>query len=172
LSASPETATLPPRAGGVARARSRACGRRGGSGDRARPAAREQVGFVITFDKNAIAAATDITRANPGPYTALVWWQERAQPRWPTSSGPASPPGSGGGTVPPRKGIVSAEVPHEGRAIWGFVTMMVAWNIALDLKYVVQRARPVVTDPVSSAPGYSFLRARGQPAAAATPSSS
>ena len=33
--------------------------------------ARENVGVVITFDKNAIAAATDITRANPGLYTAL-----------------------------------------------------------------------------------------------------
>src|SRR5689334_13387619 len=44
--------------------------------------AREQVGAVIQLDRNAIAAATDITRANPGLYTALVWWQEALQPRW------------------------------------------------------------------------------------------
>ena len=44
--------------------------------------AREQVHFIITFDKNAIAAATDITRANPGLYTVLAWWQEALQPRW------------------------------------------------------------------------------------------
>ena len=85
--------------------------------------AREQVGFVITFDKNAIAAATDITRANPGLYTALVWWQEALQPRWFYLVGTAvaawiwwrhGPP--------PRKGIVSAGgAPMKSRAIWGFV---------------------------------------------------
>ena len=55
----------------------------------------------------------------------------------------------------------------KGRAIWGFVTMMVAWNIALDLKYVVQRARPIVSDPVSSAPGYSFPSGHAANSAAA-----
>ena len=45
--------------------------------------------------------------------------------------------------------------------------MMVAWNIALDLKYVVQRARPVVTDPVSSVPGYSFPSGHAANSAAA-----
>jgi undecaprenyl-diphosphatase len=106
--------------------------------------AREKVGVVITFDKDAIAAATDITRGNPGLYTVLVGWQEALQPRWVYLLG---------------SGVaVWVWWRHhlKSRAIWGFVTMMVAWNIALDLKYVVQRARPVVTDPVSSAPGYSF----------------
>lgn len=42
------------------------------------------------------------------------------------------------------------------RALWAFVTMMVGWNLALDAKLVVQRARPVVDDPISHAPGYSF----------------
>ncbi len=117
--------------------------------------AREQVGFVITFDKNAIAAATDITRANPGLYTALAWWQEALQPRWVylVGTGVAA-------WIWWRHGLKS-------RAIWGFVTMMVAWNIALDLKYVVQRARPVVTDPVSSAPGYSFPSGHAANSAAA-----
>jgi undecaprenyl-diphosphatase len=45
--------------------------------------------------------------------------------------------------------------------------MMVAWNIALDLKYVVQRTRPIVTDPVSSAPGYSFPSGHAANSAAA-----
>jgi len=36
--------------------------------------ARENVDVVITFDKNAIAAATDITRDNPALYTALALW--------------------------------------------------------------------------------------------------
>ena len=34
--------------------------------------------------------------------------------------------------------------------------MMVGWNLALVLKYVVRRARPVVEDAVAHAPGYSF----------------
>jgi undecaprenyl-diphosphatase len=117
--------------------------------------AREQVDVVITFDKNAIAAATDITRANPGLYTVLVWWQEALQPRWVYLVGTG----------------VAAWIwwKHKlkSRAIWGFVTMMVAWNIALDLKYVVQRARPIVTDPVSSAPGYSFPSGHAANSAAA-----
>jgi len=42
------------------------------------------------------------------------------------------------------------------RALWAFVTMMVAWNVGLLVKTLVQRARPVVDDPVSHSPGYSF----------------
>lgn len=42
------------------------------------------------------------------------------------------------------------------RALWAFVTMMIGWNLALDAKLLVQRARPVVDDPISHAPGYSF----------------
>lgn len=117
--------------------------------------AREQVGAVIQFDKNVIAAATDITRANPGLYTALSWWQEALQPRWVYLVG---------------TGVCAWLWWRHGlrsRAIWGFVTMMVAWNLALDLKYVVQRARPIVTDPVSSAPGYSFPSGHAANSAAA-----
>jgi undecaprenyl-diphosphatase len=117
--------------------------------------AREQVDFVIRFDKDAIAAATDITRANPGLYTALAWWQEALQPRWVYTVGTGV-----AAWIWWRHGLKS-------RAIWGFVTMMVAWNLALDLKYVVQRARPIVTDPVSSAPGYSFPSGHAANSAAA-----
>jgi undecaprenyl-diphosphatase len=42
------------------------------------------------------------------------------------------------------------------RALWAFVTMMVGWNLALAAKLVVQRARPVIEDPISHSPGYSF----------------
>ena len=48
-----------------------------------------------------------------------------------------------------RKGLRS-------RALWAFVTMMVAWNVGLLAKSIVQRARPVVDDPISHSPGYSF----------------
>jgi undecaprenyl-diphosphatase len=42
------------------------------------------------------------------------------------------------------------------RALWAFVTMMVAWPVGLLLKVLVQRARPVIDEPLSHAPGYSF----------------
>jgi undecaprenyl-diphosphatase len=42
------------------------------------------------------------------------------------------------------------------RALWAFVTMMVAWPIGLLAKHLVQRARPVVDEPLSHSPGYSF----------------
>lgn len=42
------------------------------------------------------------------------------------------------------------------RALWAFATMMVAWPVGLLAKDTVQRARPVVEDPVSHSPGYSF----------------
>ena len=42
------------------------------------------------------------------------------------------------------------------RALWAFVTMMVAWNVGLLAKALVGRARPIVEDPISHSPGYSF----------------
>jgi undecaprenyl-diphosphatase len=34
--------------------------------------------------------------------------------------------------------------------------MMVAWNVGLLVKLLVGRARPIVDDPISHSPGYSF----------------
>ena len=106
--------------------------------------ARDKVAVVIALDDAAIRAATDVTRAHPGLLTALVAWQEALQPRWVYVVGTGVCVWAWA-----RHGLTS-------RAVWAFVTMMAAWNIALDLKYLVQRARPVVADAVSHAPGYSF----------------
>ena len=43
-----------------------------------------------------------------------------------------------------------------GRALWTFVTMMTGWAIGGASKLLVQRVRPVVDDPLSHSPGYSF----------------
>ncbi len=105
---------------------------------------RERVDVVLSYDAAAITAVTDLTRSHPGLCTALVTWQEAFQPIWVYSVG---------------TGVCAWlwwRHRLKTRAIWGFVTMMVSWNIALDVKYVVQRARPVVEDAVSHAPGYSF----------------
>jgi undecaprenyl-diphosphatase len=42
------------------------------------------------------------------------------------------------------------------RALWAFVTMMVGWNVGLLAKLLVGRARPIVEDPISHSPGFSF----------------
>jgi len=105
---------------------------------------REKFRPVIELDERLIIAATDITRDNPWLRTALLWWQEGTQPR----------------VLYALATIVCVVVWRRyglrSRALWAFATMMVAWALQLVLKEVVQRARPVVSDPVSHAPGYSF----------------
>jgi membrane-associated phospholipid phosphatase len=105
---------------------------------------REKFLPVIELDERIIAAATDITRDNPALRTALIWWQEATQPRG----------------LYVLATIVCVVVWRKyglrSRALWAFVTLMVAWALQLALKEVVHRARPVVSDPVSHAPGYSF----------------
>lgn len=105
---------------------------------------REKVRPVIDLDERLITAATDITRDNPWLRTALLAWQEVSQPR----------------NLYVLATVVCVIVWRRyhlrSRALWAFVTMMVAWALQLGIKEVVQRARPVVSDPVSSAPGYSF----------------
>lgn len=110
------------------------------------------VGFLIrstwdplqSADDAVIAWATDISRPRDGLQSFLLFWQELTQPLnlyvvgtllclW----------------VWLAKGLRT-------RAWWAFGTMMFAWALGLGAKLVVQRARPVVEDPVSEAPGYSF----------------
>ncbi len=98
---------------------------------------------LVEADRSAIVAATDITRANPGLRDALIVWQEVFLP-WHVylAAAPLA-------VLVYRSGL-------RARAIWGTVTMLVGWNLGLDVKLLVQRARPELADPVSSAPGFSF----------------
>ncbi len=115
---------------------------------------REKFRPLIALDDAIVYAATDVTRAHEGFRTALLVWQEMTQPKWPY--------------------IVASLVclwvwrrgTYRTRALWAFVTMMVAWNIQLLVKLVVHRARPVISDPVSHAPGYSFPSGHAANAAA------
>lgn len=99
---------------------------------------------LIRADDAAIRAATDVTRAHPGFRSVLLDWQWLFQPT--------------------RVYLVAVPVclwawfakDLRTRSWWAFATMMVGWNLALLAKYAVQRARPVVADPVSHSPGYSF----------------
>ena len=99
---------------------------------------------LISLDDSIISRLTDVTRAHPGFRDALLAWQAVTQPRnlhvvgtlvclW----------------VWFAKGLRT-------RAWWAFATLMVAWFVGFAAKEVFQRARPVIEDPVSEAPGYSF----------------
>jgi membrane-associated phospholipid phosphatase len=105
---------------------------------------REKVGPVIELDRHLISAATDITRDNPWLRTVLLAWQDVTQERYVYALATVVCI-----VVWRRHGLRS-------RALWAFTTMMVAWALQLGVKEVVRRARPVVSDPVSSAPGFSF----------------
>lgn len=99
---------------------------------------------LVRVDQELIRTATDVTRAHPTMRSALIVWQELTQPLHAYAVASLV--------------CVWAWWRHRltSRAWWAFITMMVGWNVALVIKYVVQRARPVVDDAVSHAPGYSF----------------
>lgn len=118
---------------------------------------REKFLPVIEFDEAVIRAATDLTREHPALRSALIVWQELTQPRWVYAAGTVV------ALVMWRRHRLTT------RALWAFGTMMAAWFLVLALKEIVQRARPIISDPVSHAPGYSFPSGHaGNAAAAAT----
>ena len=104
-------------------------------------------------DEAGVRAGTDLTRSH-GLTEPLLVWQWLTQPWRPYLVG---------GLVCLwlwlRRGMTT-------RAWWAFLTMMVAWNVALLAKYAVQRARPVVVDALEHAPGYSFPSGHAANAAA------
>ncbi len=105
---------------------------------------RAESGTVVRFDEAAVAAATDITRARPALHRFLVIWQELFQARWVNLAVSLVALG-----VWRRHGLAA-------RAAWAFGTLMVAWGLGLAVKFMVQRARPVVEDALGDPPGFSF----------------
>jgi membrane-associated phospholipid phosphatase len=106
-------------------------------------AVRQQFDPLVRADEDVIRAATDATRSAEIANELRVV-QELSQPLWLYLLATAACVWAWAA-----KGL-------RNRAIWAFVTMMVSWNIGLLIKLLVQRARPVVDDPVSHSPGYSF----------------
>ncbi|HEY7718881.1 MAG TPA: phosphatase PAP2 family protein [Pedococcus sp.] len=104
---------------------------------------REQFDPLVRFDTDVIRRATGVTR-DAGLTGALVAVQELTQPKWLHLVGSLVCL-----WVWRAKGLRS-------RAVWAFATLMVGWFVGYSSKLLVQRARPVVDDPVSHASGYSF----------------
>ncbi len=105
---------------------------------------RSEASPIVSFDQSVVRAATDLTRPHPGWTRALTVWQELLQPRWVYLAGSLLCL-----WVWRRHGLRT-------RALWAVSTLMASWGLALLAKLAVQRARPVVEDAVSNAPGYSF----------------
>jgi membrane-associated phospholipid phosphatase len=106
-------------------------------------AVRQKFDPLIRLDNDLIREATDFTRTH-GTVDALLVLQAVSQPflLYVLATGVA-------GWAWRVKGL-------RNRALWAFVTMMVAWSVGLLAKTLVGRARPVVEDPISHSPGYSF----------------
>jgi undecaprenyl-diphosphatase len=104
---------------------------------------REQFNPLISFDQAVIRRATDFTRANDLT-GVFVLVQEVSQPKWLHLVG----------TLVCLWAWLAKDL--RNRALWAFATLMVGWFIGWAAKLLVQRARPVVDDPVSHADGYSF----------------
>jgi undecaprenyl-diphosphatase len=106
-------------------------------------AVRQEFDPVITADNAAIRAATTFSRTRELT-SSLVMLQQVTQPVVVYSAG----------TV----GVIWLGLTKglRGRALWAFVTMMTGWAIGGAAKVLVQRVRPMVDDPLSHSPGYSF----------------
>jgi undecaprenyl-diphosphatase len=104
---------------------------------------REKFDPLIHFDEDVIRSATDLTRSHDlvGFFVAV---QEVSQPKWLHLFG----------TLVCLWAWLAKDL--RNRALWAFSTLMAGWFVGYASKLVVQRARPVVTDPVSHASGYSF----------------
>jgi undecaprenyl-diphosphatase len=109
---------------------------------------------VVRADDAAVRLGTHIARSNPPLRDALLVWQEALQARWVNLAA-----GLLCLWVWRRHGLAT-------RALWAAVTILVAWNLGLAVKFLVQRARPVLDDALTGAPGYSFPSGHATNAAA------
>ena len=106
-------------------------------------AVRQQFDPLIRADQAAIDAATGVSRRH-AMVPALLAVQEIGKPlnAYLVASGFA----------------VWAWLARSlrGRAIWAGLTMGLGWTLEPLVKYLVHRVRPVVSEPLSHAPGFSF----------------
>ena len=106
-------------------------------------AVRQEANPIIAADAEAIRAATNFSRTH-ALTSALVVVQEVTQPVVMYSVCTVAVVWFG----------VSRRL--RGRALWAFATMMTGWAVGGVSKLLVHRVRPIVDDPLSHAPGYSF----------------
>lgn len=116
---------------------------------------RAQADPVVAFDEAAVEAATDVTRSRPVLRSVALGWEAAFQGVWVNSA-----VGLLCLWAWRRRGLRT-------RALWAFVTVMVAWGLQALAKLVVQRARPVVEDAISHSQSFSFPSGHASNTAAA-----
>lgn len=100
---------------------------------------------LLDLDRRISVAATDLTRSHDRLRTVAEDWEVISQPwvMYLVLGLPAC--------------LVAWLRFHlRTRALWAVATMATGWALAVGLKLVVQRARPVIEDPIAAHAGYSF----------------
>jgi undecaprenyl-diphosphatase len=100
---------------------------------------------LVRADDRVIVAATDVTRAHDGFHSLLTVWEAVSQP-WVVYLVIGLPVAL----------VAWFRLDLKTRAWWALATMIGGWLVAVGVKQVVGRARPVVDDPVSHPNGFSF----------------
>ena len=100
---------------------------------------------LIDLDQRLIVDATNYTRAHDGFRSAAETWELVSQP-WVMYAVLGLPV------------CVFAwfRLHLRTRAMWALATMVTGWAVAVGLKTLVQRARPVIEEPFATHAGYSF----------------
>jgi len=100
---------------------------------------------LVDLDERVILSATDFTRSHPHFRSFAETWELISQP-WVMYLVLGVP-----------LCLVAWTRLHlRTRAMWALATMATGWTIAVALKMLVQRARPVVEEPFAVHAGYSF----------------
>ncbi|MBC7292352.1 MAG: phosphatase PAP2 family protein [Actinotalea sp.] len=115
---------------------------------------RSEASAVHRADVQTVRAATRLAAADPDLHRALLAWQEAFQARWVNLAAAALCV-----WVWTRRGL-------RGRVLWALATILVTWGLGNVLKVLVARARPVMEDALTRAPGYSFPSGHAMNAAA------
>lgn len=106
---------------------------------------RTDFGPLTELDRELSAAATDFTRSHDGVRTFAEVWEAITQP-WVMYAVVGVP-------------LCLLAWFHwhlRTRAMWALATMATGWLVAVLLKLLVQRARPVIDEPLAVHHGYSF----------------
>jgi membrane-associated phospholipid phosphatase len=106
---------------------------------------RSKFGPLADLDQDVIVAATGFTRSHSRFRTLATDWESLSQP-WVVYSLIGLPACA----------VAWFRFHLRTRVFWAVGTMATGWGVATALKYVVQRARPVIADPFAVHAGYSF----------------
>lgn len=105
---------------------------------------RDQWPPLVQLDERAVTEGTSVAVANPGLVRTLLAWQ------WIFLPARLVVP------VAALCVLYGWRTRKTQRTVWALATILAAWGLSNVIKEVVQRARPVLDEPVEIAAGFSF----------------